>query len=183
MIDDVRLTDRVTMRLLRADDAPLLAAAYTENREYLRPWEPARDDGFFTADRQRSSIAAAIAAQRRGDAYAFVLVAGGAIVGRLNLTGVVRGTFQSGNLGYWVASVYAGSGLATAAVTNLLAIARDELALHRVQASVLPHNVGSLRVLEKTGFTRIGLARDYLEIDGRWQDQELFQVILRTGKH
>jgi ribosomal-protein-alanine N-acetyltransferase len=56
-------------------------------------------------------------------------------------------------------------------------VAFVELGLHRVQAGTLLHNVGSQRVLERNGFTRIGLAQDFLKIAGRWQDHILFQLV------
>jgi ribosomal-protein-alanine N-acetyltransferase len=37
-------------------------------------------------------------------------------------------------------------------------------------------NVASLRVVEKLGFTRIGLAPRYLHIDGQWRDHLLFAI-------
>ncbi len=39
------------------------------------------------------------------------------------------------------------------------------------------HNVASQRVLERNGFVRFGLAPEYLNIDGRWQDHILYQVM------
>lgn len=56
-------------------------------------------------------------------------------------------------------------------------LAFTELGLHRVQAATLLNNAGSQRVLEKNGFERIGVARRYLRIAGKWQDHVLFQRI------
>lgn len=54
-------------------------------------------------------------------------------------------------------SEYAGRGLASAAVRVVVEGAHEELGLHRIEATTLLHNVGSQRVLLKTGFQRIGL--------------------------
>ena len=48
------------------------------------------------------------------------------------------------------------------------------LALHRLEAACLPHNAASIAVLEHCGFSREGLARRYLKINGVWQDHLLF---------
>ena len=93
------------------------------------------------------------------------------------LDGIERGPVQSCHLGYWVDEEHNGRGLATAAVADMLGVAFGELELHRVQAATLPHNAASQRVLERNGFERIGLARGYLRIAGRWQDHVLFQRI------
>jgi ribosomal-protein-alanine N-acetyltransferase len=60
-------------------------------------------------------------------------------------------------------------------VREVVRIAFDELGLHRVEAGTLVHDAGSQRVLERNGFTRYGLAPQYLRIAGRWQDHVLFQ--------
>jgi len=38
------------------------------------------------------------------------------------------------------------------------------------------HNLGSQQVLQRNGFTLIGLAPRYLQIAGDWQDHLLFQL-------
>jgi ribosomal-protein-alanine N-acetyltransferase len=48
------------------------------------------------------------------------------------------------------------------------------LRLHRVEAASIPTNKASIRLLEKTGFQHEGLAREYLCINGVWQDHLLF---------
>jgi ribosomal-protein-alanine N-acetyltransferase len=101
-------------------------------------------------------------------------------VGRFNVAGIVRGPFQSAGLGYWVDSEYAGRGVASAAVRRIVAVARDELGLHRLEASTLLHNIGSQRVLQKAGFQQIGMAPQYLQIAGKWQDHNLYQVLLHA---
>ena len=40
--------------------------------------------------------------------------------------------------------------------------------------SIIPTNTPSIRVAEKTGFRREGLARRYLKIAGEWQDHGMY---------
>jgi ribosomal-protein-alanine N-acetyltransferase len=65
----------------------------------------------------------------------------------------------------------------TAALRVLLPVLFGELNLHRVEAACIPTNAPSIRVLEKCGFTREGLARRYLCINGVWQDHLLFGLL------
>ena len=51
------------------------------------------------------------------------------------------------------------------------------LRLHRIEASCLPHNEASTKLLERAGFTREGYARAYLRIDGLWQDHLLYGLL------
>ncbi|MGI5341518.1 GNAT family N-acetyltransferase [Streptomyces sp. CA-181903] len=169
----------VVLRLATLDDAGGLARAYSENRDHLRPWEPHRAPEFFTAEGQTARLGELTELRREGRMVPWVLDdEREGIVGIVNLSNIVRGAFQSGSLGYWVAARRAGRGLATAAVTAVCRTAADELGMHRVEAGTVIANTASQRVLAKCGFERIGTARNYLRIDGAWRDHYLFQRIL-----
>ena len=101
----------------------------------------------------------------------------GDVVGALSISNVIRGPFQSAHLGYFVAERMNGRGVGTAAVAAAAERGFGPLRLHRLQAGTLVDNIGSQRVLEKNGFERIGVARNYLEIAGAWRDHILFQRI------
>ncbi|GAA1811241.1 GNAT family N-acetyltransferase [Agromyces neolithicus] len=173
----VELDEGVVVRELAVGDGLALAAAYLRNREHLAPWEPARTATFFTADWQESEVEVALQRLEAGTALPLVIVDGDEIIGRVNLSDIVRGVFLNANLGYWVDARYTGRGIATTAVGVAVAAAR-ELGLHRVQAGTLVHNRASQLVLERNGFERFGLARRYLRIAGRWQDHLLFERLL-----
>lgn len=52
----------------------------------------------------------------------------------------------------------------------------DEVNLHRVQAAVMPKNVGSIRVLEKAEFQYEGYAEYYLKINGVWEHHNIYSI-------
>jgi [ribosomal protein S5]-alanine N-acetyltransferase len=166
------------LRLVASDDAGRLLAAYRRNRAHLEHWDPRRSERFYTLEGQRARLADQLAQWRAGRARPYVLADGDRVVGTATLSGIVMGPFCSADLGYWIDADYLGRGLATATVELLCRDALTELGLHRVEASTLVDNVRSQRVLAKCGFERYGLAPRYLHIDGRWQDQILFQRIL-----
>ena len=62
----------------------------------------------------------------------------------------------------------------TGAVRALVPFAFGSLRLHRVEAACIPSNAASVRLLEQAGFAREGYAREYLCINGLWQDHLLF---------
>ena len=174
----VQLSGSIDIRPLAPSDAPALADAYTRNRDHLRPWEPVRPDAFFSVEGQQSAVARCVEARADGRGHFWVLVDGESIVGRISLTDVVHGAFNSGNLGYWVAQEYQRRGIASAAVAAVSTVAEQNLELHRIQAGTLLRNVASQKVLERCGFSRIGVAPEYLNINGSWEDHVLFQKIL-----
>lgn len=169
--------DGYAIREIELADAPALCAAYIRNREYLAPWQPIRADSFFTPSVQERDMRGQLAAQAAGTGGSWVITHGDEIVGRANLSNVVRGVFQSCNLGYWVDQAHTGRGLATAAVRTVCQAAAD-WGLHRVEAGTLPENAASQAVLVKCGFVPFGMATDYLFIAGQWRDHRLFQLIL-----
>ena len=165
----------IEVRALAPADAEALLALRQRNRAYFAPSEPLRDDAWFTIERQRAAIMADAEACARGDALVFGVFADGRLVGRVALTGIVRGPFLNAYLSYAVDRDYVNRGIATLVVTEVVRRAWLQ-GLHRVQAAVSPHNLASKRVLRKAGFRREGLAKRYLRLDGEWADQELWAI-------
>ncbi len=145
-------------------------------RDHLEPMLPRRPPAWWThrslLARQREA-----AIDREADrTYRFVIVRGSEMVGEVGLSNVSRGPFQNASLGYWVAFPHRRRGIATDAVRLALDTAFGPLGLLRVEAATLVDNVASQRVLERNGFDRIGLSRDYLEIGGRPRDHLLWDI-------
>jgi ribosomal-protein-alanine N-acetyltransferase len=160
---------------VEASDAAPLARLWAANRAFMAPYEPARPDGFYTEAGQAALLSDLLARRAADQTYAFVVLDGGEIAGRITLNEVVRGPLQSANVGYWIDEGRNGRGLASRALAAVLETAYGELGLHRVAASTRPENHASQRVLAKNGFTRIGTARRHLLIGGVWRDQVLFE--------
>ncbi|MFB6723035.1 GNAT family N-acetyltransferase [Kribbella sp. NPDC056345] len=178
MIKSRQLTPDVELRLAALSDAAALADAYTRSWEHLKRWEPARPANWFTEPGQRERLSLALAGLDAGRSVPWLLASGDRIVGAVTLSDIVPGPFRNAHLGYWLSVDAVGRGLMTLAVNAAAEIADTELKLHRLQASVFVHNAASHAVLERTGFTQIGFAPNYLYIGGRWQDSNLFQRIL-----
>src|SRR5690349_16693753 len=108
-------------RLVTLADADALAELYRSNRDFLAPWEPVRNDDFYTADGQRAVIVDALARHAQGIALPHVILDGAdRLAGRIALNNIVRGAFQSCDLGYWVSAAVNGRGLATRAVREMI---------------------------------------------------------------
>ncbi|MFF4899440.1 GNAT family N-acetyltransferase [Streptomyces sp. NPDC001068] len=170
----------VILRPIVADDAKPLSAAYAGNRRHLEPWEPVRPESFFTVEGQTERIDGLLRQAADGIIVPWVMQAeqDRRIVGAITLSGISLGPFCSSYVGYWVAGDQQGRGLATAALERVCEIARDDLGLHRIEASTLIDNTTSQRVLKKCGFETIGDAPQYLHINGEWRDSRLFQRVL-----
>ena len=84
---------------------------------------------------------------------------------------------RRGEMGYWIGRPYWGQGVATEAVHGLLQFAFGPLGLNRVQASHLPRNPASGRVMQKAGMQREGLHREQYLKDGRFEDVMQYAVL------
>jgi ribosomal-protein-alanine N-acetyltransferase len=170
---------RVWLRPPMTSDYAAWAELRSRSREYLRPWEPqwAHDELSRSAFRRRIRSYQHDLREDLGYAFFIYSAADDHLLGGLTLGNVRRGITQAAAVGYWLGLPYVGRGYMTEAVRALIPFAFDELKLHRLEAACLPHNHASIRVLERNGFQREGLARRYLKIDGRWQDHLLFALL------
>jgi [ribosomal protein S5]-alanine N-acetyltransferase len=92
------------------------------------------------------------------------------------LSNIVRGAWQNCTVGYYVDQTRNGRGYATEALGLATGFALTQAGLHRVQAGVMPRNAASIRVVEKNGFRFEGLARHYLQINGVWEDHNIYAL-------
>jgi [ribosomal protein S5]-alanine N-acetyltransferase len=146
------------------------------SRAFLTPWEPTWPVDDLTRSAFRRRLRRYADDQRSDQSYAFFLFRkrDDVLVGGLTLANIRRGVAQAGSLGYWIGAAYAQQGLMTAAVRSLVPFAFASLRLHRLEAACIPTNTASIRLLERTGFSREGYARQYLCINGLWQDHLLY---------
>jgi len=108
------------------------------------------------------------------------------LVGKVNVTGVVRGRFLNGALGYDAFDPYAGQGLFGEGLRLVLDLAfastPEGMGLHRVEATVQPGNVRSAGVLRRLGFVHEGFSPRYLHLgdasdEERWRDHDRYAVL------
>ncbi len=83
----------------------------------------------------------------------------------------------SAEIGYFVGKSYWGKGIATEAVRQMVQIGFNEMRLRRIWAGVYAFNESSMRVLEKVGFQKEGVARQAVFKNGEFCDQHIYSVI------
>ena len=150
---------------------------YIRNREAFTAWEPTPPPEFFELRGQRLVREYTRSESESGRSRVFAVTAADQrIAGRVSITNIVRGAAQSAYLGYLVDAALWGRGVGTRAVRLTLTQAFTDIGLHRVEASIMPRNARSLRVIEKCGFTRIGLSPRHLRIAGVWEDHYIYSL-------
>ena len=150
-----------------------------ESRTFLTPWEPTWSADELTRNAYRRRLRRYGRDARDGYGYAFFIFHAetDALTGGLTLSNVRRGVTQSCALGYWMGKSHAGRGYMSDAVAAILRFVFEDLGLHRLEAACLPNNEPSKAVLQRIGFVEEGLARQYLKINGAWQDHLLFALL------
>ncbi|HTV33588.1 MAG TPA: GNAT family protein [Methylocella sp.] len=150
----------------------------TKSRNFLTPWEPTWPSDDLTLAAFRRRVRRNQQEIATDEAYPYLIFRDDdVLVGGVTLGQVRRGVVQTATLGYWLGEVFARQGWMTAAVRTVTTYAFATLRLHRIEASCLPHNEASIRLLERVGFTREGYARGYLRINGTWQDHLLYGLL------
>jgi ribosomal-protein-alanine N-acetyltransferase len=172
----VLTTARLTLRLPEPDDAEAIARYFNENRGHLASTRPRMDAEFFTAEFWRAQ-AQASRSEFRGDRslrlFMWESSDPGRVIGNANFTQFVRGAAQYCVLGYGIAADREGEGLMREGLEAALRYVFQELNMHRVMANFFPWNRRSGGLLRRLGFVVEGYARDYLFLDGEWQDHVL----------
>lgn len=89
--------------------------------------------------------------------------------------------FSRAELGYELSLEYQNKGIMSEALRAIIPFGFNELDMHRIQASVFLENQASIKLLEKFGFRREGLLRQYTYIKHRdaWEDC-LVMALLKT---
>ncbi|HEY6630131.1 MAG TPA: GNAT family protein [Rhizobiaceae bacterium] len=172
--------ERVTLRMPVSGDYREWAKLRGDSRAFLEPWEPswAPDELEKSAWRYRLRRYREDFARGTAIAYFIFEAKTGKLLGGVTLGNIRHGVAKSGHIGYWIGEKHAGQGYMVDAIDLLARHAFETMRLHRIEAACIPGNTRSIRVLEKAGFTREGLLRSYLKINGGWQDHYLYALIV-----
>jgi len=161
-----------------ADVDPYIRATLQSSRR-LREWNPVDPYGLPSLLRAASGYHRTLLIHARhseGDHD---------LVGKVNVTNVVRGRALGGTLGYDAFDPYAGRGLFAEGLRLVVDVAFTQeprgMGLHRLEANVQPANVRSAGVLRGIGFRREGFSPSYLLMPttrgaDEWRDHDRYAV-------
>lgn len=167
------MTPRRRVRLVRPSprhEAAFLAAVLRSRRLHGAFVEPPSTSEEYARYLRR---------QRRPNQVSFLVVDAETdeLAGVVNLNEIVRDSRDSASLGYYAFEPHAGKGLMREALGRVVAVAFTDLKLHRLEASIQPSNVRSIRLVESLGFQLEGTVRRFLKIRGRWRDHERWSLL------
>lgn len=181
------MREKIIIRQAVLSDEAAFLAAVQNSRKLHHPWvqpprtakafrryvdkrEDPRFAGFFVWTGQKPGLPRhrAMASSRGAEA---------GLVGVINFSEIVRGSFHSAYLGYYAFEPFAGRGLMKKGVTQAITHAFRKMKLHRLEANIQPGNASSLALVKTLGFRREGYSPRYLKIAGRWRDHERWAIL------
>lgn len=178
MVPDRLTTERFELRRFTRRDIDALTTSVRNSLPELQLWLPWAHTGY---DRDDAVAYIRDSMQSWKDARAFdfairALSDADGHVGNISIWQVSR-TGRSGEIGYWVRSDRAGSGVASETAARLVTLGFDRLGFHKINLRIAVGNRASERVAEKLGFAREGVLREELLIRGRWVDHTLYSLL------
>ncbi len=172
-------TERLVLRTLSKDERHLLMDYFQRNKTFLTPWEPKRDESYFKAENVDQMLENEF---KNNEAKAFLSLYifkkdCEEIIGNVTLSNIVYGPFLSGFIGYKLDYREERQGFMTEALNKMIEIAFEEYRLHRLEANIMPRNIGSIKVVEKLKFEKVGLNKSYLKINDKWEDHLTYVLL------
>jgi [ribosomal protein S5]-alanine N-acetyltransferase len=170
---------QIYVKPVEESDADALLKLEVDNRDFFQRFTGLREEAFYTRQGQLERIRNAMESSKADHGYVYVigLRDTGEVIGEIMLTEVVRSNLQSCWIGYFLDQGHNGKGYMTEAVQLVVKQAFQELKFHRIEAGVMPHNLGSIKVLLKAGFHKEGIARKNVKINGQWEDHQTLAIL------
>jgi [ribosomal protein S5]-alanine N-acetyltransferase len=167
---------RVSLRPARISDHAQWAKLRDESRSFLVPWEPSWGNEDLMRSHFRDRVKRNAKEMKADAAYPLLVFRSidRALLGAITLGLVRRGVSQTATLGYWIGAPFACQGYMSEAIEAVLDLSFNKLGLRRLEAACLARNIASVALLERSGFQREGVARQYLKINGVWEDHVLY---------
>ena len=169
----------IYIRLYKTDDANELANLHIRNREFFQRVCPLLPEVFYTEEHQKIRLEQALKKTAEGQVYPFgiFLRENDKLIGDISLTQIVRGDLQSCYTGFTLDKEHNAKGYTTEALQLVVDFAFRELQLHRIEAGAMLANLASIRVLEKVGLKKEGIAKENIRINGKWTDHQILAII------
>ena len=169
--------DNLVLRPLKLRDKKEWTKLRQRNQNWFREWESTVPDEFSDGKASFYQIVKNLRVEAKAQrSLPFVMEIDKKIAGQITVANINYGSIRSAYIGYWIAEEFAGKGYTPLAVAMAIDHCFEVLNLHRIEITIRPENLKSLRVVEKLGLRSEGLRPKYLHIDGDWRDHLVFAI-------
>lgn len=153
-----KVTDEISLKLMRQKDAEELFNLVDQSREHLREWLP-WVDSMKSSETYRPIITAWLQQFAEEDGFQAGVMYKGELVGFAGFHSIDYTNKQT-SIGYWLAEAYQGKGIMTAVVSSLVDYAFEQYDMHRIEIKCGADNEKSRGIPERLGFLEEGVIRD-----------------------
>ena len=169
--------DNLVLRPLKLRDKKEWTKLRQRNQGWFRQWESTVPDEFSDGKASFYQIVKNLRVEAKAQrSLPFVMEIDKKIAGQITVANINYGSTRSAYIGYWIAEEFAGKGYTPLALAMAIHHCFELLKLHRLEITIRPENLKSLRVVEKLGLRSEGLRPKYLHIDGDWRDHLVFAI-------
>lgn len=130
----------------------------------------------YTVEDAKNYISAMLDADK-DTTYAFAITVNDKAVGSIGAFRKDNIHFKTAEMGYYVAEPYWGQGIVTSAVKQVCNYIFENTDIIRIFAEPFAHNLGSCRVLEKSGFVYEGTLRKNAVKNGIVLDMKMYSRV------
>jgi ribosomal-protein-alanine N-acetyltransferase len=173
-------TDRLTLKIVNEDAAPMVLALYEENKPFFECWEPKRPANFYTLNYQKASLSAEACQMSEGKLlryWIFLKNSPEEIIGSVCFQNFLTSPSFSCSLGYKLSYKYNHCGYAYESIQKAMKVIWQDYHMHRIEAFIMPGNVPSLRLIKRLHFIYEGISYSYACVNGRWSDYKRYVLI------
>ncbi len=172
---------RLLIEMPTLPDAERVRSFYERNRDFFHFWEPDHGEHIYTREFWQTVLPSYREEFERGQAVRVVLRRKddlrGPIIGFIHYTQMIGGALMSCSFGCNLDAAAEGKGYMTEAARAMMEYLFGELQVHRINATYMPSNLRSMRLMRRLGFTVEGYAKDYLFVNGCWRDHVISSVV------
>lgn len=168
-------TQRLVLATLIGKDSQKSLDFEIKNKAFFEKWESKKEDDFFTLSYQRQIINYHEKLLRTSQGIHFAIFLKEdekmeRIIGKISVSPIIWGNFSSCMIGYKLDEDFTNQGLMSEAINSITDFIFNYLKLHRIQISIMPDNISSIKMIEKLGFTYEGKSKEYIEVNGKFED-------------
>ncbi len=168
----------ITLRVPDERDAELFVEFYRRNQAFLQPFSPTFEDQHFSEGAWRVKLRSASEQFRSCESMRCgIFKRGRGLIGVINFHSMSFKPIYDCLLGYALEEKEQGKGIIHDCLSASIPVVFDRYKMHRITAAYMPRNERSARVLRKLGFEVEGFCRDYLMIDGKWEDHIIVGLV------
>jgi ribosomal-protein-alanine N-acetyltransferase len=173
-------TERLVLRILGPEAAPMVLKFYQRNRDIFEKYEPVIGEDFYTLAHQKKVLEFEhnnILKMSMIRYWIFNKDNPNEIIGTVSYRNIVRPIYESCTIGYKMDRDNMNKGYCSEAIKATIPALVSELGIHRFEALILPDNDPSIHMVTNLGFKFEGILRDKIIIKGERLDHCMYAYL------